>query len=223
VTPIDEARKLGAMMLFGEKYGDDRARVEVDGYSRELCGGTHVRSTAEIGRSRSSRGLGRLGVRRIEAVTPATRTRISTEELEARELEAGRAAPQGGARRSRRPRRRSSTSRSDVRETGCCVVQAKGLQRTRAEGLSDRLRQTEKAAGGADRVGRRRRAFLVVNLDKALSDNGVDAVAIVREAASVIGGGAEGGRISRRREDVSPSTSNRHSKRGVKALEAALA
>jgi len=191
-TPIEEARKLGAMMLFGEKYGDIVRVVDIDGWSVELCGGTHVRSTAEIGPfailGESSVGA---GARRIEAVTAGEafaylHERAREADLLRDELERVRKEPRKG------PAEAAVEFEIVDREGPVVFAEAKELKGGPLRDLSDRLRRQEKADGAFVASVDDGRAYLVVNLDDSLVGRGLDAVQLVRELGKHIGGGGGG-------------------------------
>src|SRR5581483_4894492 len=191
-TTLDEARRLGAMMLFGEKYGEVVRVVDIGGWSVELCGGTHVRTTAEIGPfailTESSVGA---GSRRIEAVTSGEAFVYLREQ--AREADRLRAELERMRKEARRPATHEEVVHEVVaKESGVLLVQAKGVKGGPLRDLSDRLRQQEKADGAIVASVDDGRAFLVVNFDESLVQRGLDASHFVRELGRLIGGGGGG-------------------------------
>jgi alanyl-tRNA synthetase len=199
-TPIEEARRLGATMLFGEKYGDIVRVVEIPGYSTELCGGTHVTSTAEIGPfvilAEGSVGA---GVRRIEAVTSGAAWAVLDER--SRELGALRGELEA-LRKEARARPKAvpvgPTTELDaappitpVKGVNVIVQPLEGLDADALLELSDRYKQKHAPAAivlGSQEDGK---AHLVANFDASVAER-VSASDVVREAAAIVGGGGGG-------------------------------
>ncbi len=213
-TTRDEAERLGAMALFGEKYGERVRMVEIEEVSRELCGGTHVAATSELGLFHlTTETSSASNVRRVEAITGAASAELFRERSERlRELAATLKVPEHEV----------------VRAVGRLSERVKELQRKPAGG-PDRGTADELVAGAGDVAGvrvvveavsapdaksllelsdavRQRlgeaavvlgtavdgRVHLVANVAPAVAERGVKAGDVIRAAAQVAGGGGGG-------------------------------
>jgi len=227
VTPIEEARNLGAMMLFGEKYGEEVRVVEIDGYSRELCGGTHVRSTAEIGPfvilSEGSVGS---GARRIEAVTSGEAFALLHERSrEAEQLRAELVETRKQAKGQTARAERAEVAPRSEEEIGGVNVYVGRMSDVTMDVLlaeSDRIKQERQPAAvvlGGSEDGR---VHLVANFDRSLEGK-VDAVEVIKAAAAEVGGGGGGRATMARAGGKDPAKLDAALERAEEALRAALA
>jgi alanyl-tRNA synthetase len=208
LVPLDEARTLGATMLFGEKYGDVVRVVEVGDVSRELCGGAHVRTSAEIGAfkilSESSVGA---STRRVEAVTSgAAAAYLFERDREVARILAELESERRAWRKLEKELRAGAGTGTDLATdllaraadvAGVSVIAADAgeLDADALLDLSDRLRQ--KADPAVVVLGARSdgRANVVANLSPAAVERGLNAGALVK-AACAVGGGGGGGRAN---------------------------
>jgi alanyl-tRNA synthetase len=212
-TTRSEAERLGAMALFGEKYGDWVRMVEIDEVSRELCGGTHHASSAEIGIFHVlSETSSASNVRRIEALTgPASVSEFRRRDHDLHEIARMLRVPadevvnavtklQDQAKQAAKRPRGSDRELAESLEAGATehggikvlteVVDVPD-QKALLE-LSDRLKQSLGDSAVVLGTAHEGRVHLIANFSDAAVARGAKAGDVVRAAATVAGGGGGG-------------------------------
>jgi alanyl-tRNA synthetase len=257
-TTLDEAKRLGAMALFGEKYGEVVRMVEVgegggggeNQYSRELCGGTHVRSTAEIGAFRILHETSSsANVRRIEAVTGPVAVELLLEhdrllkDLAAQLRTRPHDAPAALATLATERRRLEKALKEGVgtsggagnldidslaagaSEVGGATVLTAAVDVPDAKALLDAVdRLKGRLSDAAILLGAAAdgRVHLVASVAPALVERGVKAGAVVKAAAEVAGGGGGGRDTMAQAGGRDPERLGEAIEAGRAAIEAAL-
>jgi alanyl-tRNA synthetase len=219
-TSMDEAKRIGALMLFGEKYGDTVRVVEIGDYSRELCGGTHVERTGNIGVIRLlHEGSIGAGMRRVEAlVGPDALREINAERalLHALVETLGSNDPRSAIDHARKVIEENKRLRSelgkvqkgdrdaiiaslvdgaqDVDGLALVVSEVAGEDASGLRELAQKARDRLQGRPAAVVLGGGSdgKAQLVAASTPEAVARGVTAPELLREAASVIGGGAGG-------------------------------
>ncbi|NLI01343.1 MAG: alanine--tRNA ligase [Chthonomonadales bacterium] len=210
---LDEARRRGAMALFGEKYGDTVRVVEVPGFSMELCGGTHLERTSQVGLFKivSETGVA-AGVRRVEALTGSGAwEHVKHLEDTVRAVAATLRAPQGDVlQAAARLVAQRAEMEKQLRQLRSGSVRADDLQTTTVHGvtlvtgsvagadpqtiaaLADRAVSHHRSAvvlvGGSDDS----RVLFVAKVTPDLVKRGAHAGNLVREVARIVGGNGGG-------------------------------
>jgi alanyl-tRNA synthetase len=218
-TTLSEAKRLGAMALFGERYGDVVRMVEVgDGsFSRELCGGTHVHSTAEIGVFKiTSESSSAANVRRIEALTgpaavellrrrdgalahageslrvPPERVPDAVAELRTRVRELERAVRQGGAGNGSIDLEQLASAAGELDGARILAAAVEGVDGKALLEIADRLKAKLGDAAIVLGSAGQGRVDLIASVAPSLVSRGVRAGEIVKLAAAEVGGGGGG-------------------------------
>jgi alanyl-tRNA synthetase len=212
-TTRDEAERLGAMALFGEKYGERVRMVEIEDVSRELCGGTHVAATSELGLFHlTTETSSASNVRRIEAITGPASAELFRERTERlREIVAALKVPEHEVVRAverlservkelqKKPKGGGDTGVDAVLQTAedksgvLVVLQVKqGLDPDSLREMSDTVRQKLGNAIVVLASELDGRTHLVANVAPSAVERGVKAGDVVRAAGQVMGGGGGG-------------------------------
>jgi alanyl-tRNA synthetase len=212
--PISEAKARGAMALFGEKYGDKVRMIEIPGFSLELCGGTHLKHTSQIGlfKITSETGIA-AGVRRIEAVTGAGAYQLVRERedslnqlasllkthprdvlVAAERLQSQRAMLEKQVLQLKSGAASGSASLKEEEVNGILVITGAvpNADADTLSGLADRTAQQRGSAVIALGAAADGKVSFVAKATPDLLKRGIHAGNLVREVAKIAGGGGGG-------------------------------